>query len=236
MQLNTPYKQIINVTDIEAYRNSFVLNHLGRIPKGATLLDIGAGLMPFKHACQQFGISYTSHDFDSYKGGGGFPGYLELNYKVPKHDIVCDITELENMNFQYALLTEVLEHVPDPVMALASALRTLQKSGVLLVTVPLRSHIHQAPHYYGAGFSPYFFIHHQRLGYEIISLEIIGDHLDYLAREVPKLVFVRGFWRIDFQHSLFRLITLMKKYLRNRISSEILTSGGFSTFAILRKT
>ena len=192
--------------------------------------------MPYKELCCNLGIKYVSHDFDLYDGRGDVPGFRELDYVVPIHDIVCDITELIESNYDFALLTEVLEHVPDPVKALESSLRTLRKDGLMLVTVPLRSHIHQAPFFFASGLSPYFFFHHQEtLGYRVIRCQVIGDQVDYLAREVPKLISSKGFWRLNWQHLCFKLIRKLARRIRTHMPQEILTSGGFSTFAIIQK-
>ncbi len=231
------YKQIIDVEDIEKFRVNFVTKFIQTLPPSSELIDIGSGLMPYKKICLDSGINYISHDFDLYDGTGSFPGLRESNYVVPSHDVVCDITELEESNFDFALMTEVLEHVPDPVRALESSLRTLKQNGIMLITVPLRSHIHQAPYFFSSGLSPYFFLQHSsRLGYEIIELYIIGDQVDYLAREVPKLISSTGFWRLNWQHLCFKLIRRMSGLLRKHLSQEVLTSGGFSTFAIIKKT
>jgi SAM-dependent methyltransferase len=64
--------------------------------------------------------------------------------RLPGHSIVeGDIESMPfgDSTFQTVLCTEVLEHVPDPILALAEIHRVLRDGGVLIGSVPARSMI-----------------------------------------------------------------------------------------------
>lgn len=48
--------------------------------------------------------------------------------------------------FDCILCTEVLEHVPDPVIALQEMRRVTRPAGILLLTVPLSEQLHEEPY------------------------------------------------------------------------------------------
>ena len=55
------------------------------------------------------------------------------------------------------LCTEVLEHVPRPIDALAEMVRIVRPGGQLILTAPLGSGLHQEPYHFYGGFSDHWY-------------------------------------------------------------------------------
>lgn len=100
---------------------------LARYVFDGKVLDIGAG-----------GSSY--HKF--------FPNRITLDVdETRKPDIVGDAQKLpfEDNSFEMILCTEVLEHIPDPVMAIKEMKRVLKPEGKLVLSTRFVFPIHDAP-------------------------------------------------------------------------------------------
>jgi 2-polyprenyl-3-methyl-5-hydroxy-6-metoxy-1,4-benzoquinol methylase len=96
-----------------------MINELSREVTDKSVLDVGAGPMPFKAEFESLGFNYKSHDFNSYNPSQvSSSGLQNSTWEHPPHDFVCDILEIP-LNEEYGLVicTECLEHVPDPVAA-----------------------------------------------------------------------------------------------------------------------
>ena len=74
-------------------------------------------------------------------GGGSLQGDICTGSSVPK--------ELEN-SFDFILMTDVLEHLPDPFVAMNIVYKLLKPGGLLLKTVPWFTMTHSEYHYWGA--------------------------------------------------------------------------------------
>jgi SAM-dependent methyltransferase len=129
-------------------------------------------------------LHYFSHDFEKYLGKTESPGLQSPERPINGYDIVCDIESLPKNDFDLAICTEVLEHVPDPVAALHSMRNTLRVEGELLITVPLSSRIHQAPYYFSSGLSPYWFERHRNSSnFSVEYIYVVGDFVDQFISE-----------------------------------------------------
>jgi hypothetical protein len=87
--------------------------------------------------------------------------------------------------------------------------------------------IHQAPFHFSSGLTPFWYNHWiSELGLECVEIGRHGDYADLSAQEIRRFFSLPGF----LQKPLARLaaIWLGKK-------APLLSSGGFSVFAVVRK-
>jgi ubiquinone/menaquinone biosynthesis C-methylase UbiE len=175
-------------TSNASVRDAWVEKILSELPKGARLLDAGAGECQYKKFCGH--LRYVSQDFAKYTGQGSSIGLQQLHWDTSAVDIVCDITAIPepNASFDAILCTEVLEHLPEPVPALRELARLLKRGGTLIITAPFCSLTHFAPYHYATGFNRYFYSHHLgALGLEITDMIENGNFFEYIAQEVRRI-------------------------------------------------
>ena len=186
-QSNNNFNQDLDaVVNFSAYqRDAWVRMKAKMVKPGARVLDAGAG------QCQYQGLfdhtNYKAQDFAQYVGSDQGPLWESWNYG--KLDYICDITAIPvpDGSFDVVLCTEVLEHVPDPLSTIRELVRVLAPGGTLLITAPLGSGIHQEPHHYYGGFSPYFFRRvFGELGVEPVAIKPLGGLLKHVAQEVAR--------------------------------------------------
>ena len=65
-------------------------------------------------------------------------------------DLVMDVTNLQfkNNSFDYVFMLEVLEHIPEPTLAMGELHRCLRPGGKLFISTPFVFGIHDAPYDY----------------------------------------------------------------------------------------
>jgi SAM-dependent methyltransferase len=99
------------------------------------LLDIGCGTKPWKDL---FAEHVTEHVGVDHEGTGN-----------PRHaiDMYADAYDIPapDESFDTVLMTEVLEHLEEPVRALEEALRLLRPGGAVVLTTPLMWPVHEPP-------------------------------------------------------------------------------------------
>ncbi len=110
---------------------SFFQEHLRDLPSTHSLVDIGAGPVQFRDIFLRF--KYTGVDF----------------VKYPDVSVVTDLTEplpLPSNSTNIVVLSNTLEHIPDPRVTLSECYRILAPGGLLIGTVPFLVQVHQAPY------------------------------------------------------------------------------------------
>lgn len=170
----------------ESKRNAWVIKQLGKIPNGKSILDVGAGEMPYKPFCTH--LEYKSQDFGKYTGENVKSGIKSGKYNTQNVDIISDITNIpvKNNSFDYVLCTEVFEHVPDPLKAIREISR-INKNG-LIITAPFSSLAHFYPYFFYTGFSDQFYkTHLPKFGYKIKEIHMYGNYFDLLGMEFMRL-------------------------------------------------
>lgn len=142
------------------------------LPTNGRVLDAGAGLRPYA-------ALFARQQYESCDMPGGF-------YSV-KHDFECllDAIPRPDATYEAVILTQVLEHVPDPEKTLREIQRVLKPGGQLLLTVPLTAPLHGEP------WNFFQFTHYGiaelagRIGFELTECEKIGGAFWVLGKRLP---------------------------------------------------
>lgn len=104
------------------------------VPDGAVVLDAGSGDAPYKDLFQH--AQYESADFQ------------EVNKTYATSTYVCDLESLpvEDCRFDFIMLTQVMEHLPEPQLVLRELHRVLKVDGKILCTSPFFYEEHEQPY------------------------------------------------------------------------------------------
>ena len=115
----------------------FARNASESLPKGAIILDAGAGDSPYREYFDD--VTYEAADVCVR------PSH---DYRQVTH--ICDLTAIpvEASRYDCVLCTQVLEHVPEPVRVLRELNRVLKPGGKLWISAPLSFEEHEIPHDY----------------------------------------------------------------------------------------
>jgi ubiquinone/menaquinone biosynthesis C-methylase UbiE len=217
--------------DTDEIRVKWVIEALSNIPKGFSILDVGAGELKFKKYCKH--LNYTAQDFCEYTGVGDNTGLQTADWDVSSIDIVSDINQIpiEGQTMDVVLCTEVLEHVPDAVSALKEFSRIIKPGGVLLLTAPFSSLTHFAPYHF-CGYNKYWYQHHlHKLGFDIEVVDHNGSWFHFVAQELRRSRLVGRMYSLKWLGLIVRvavipilmLLTILSRF--DRGSHEILCFG-----------
>jgi SAM-dependent methyltransferase len=115
----------------------FVARAAATLPPGATVLDVGAGDAPYRELFSH--VRYRTLEWEASAHEGAAAA-----------DIVAsaDSIPLGDEEVDAVLLTQVLEHVADPLVVLGELHRVLRSGGQILLTVPLVWQLHELPNDY----------------------------------------------------------------------------------------
>lgn len=170
-------------------RDHWVAAQAARTPAGVRVLDVGAGSAPYRALFSH--CDYRTHDFaalnaDQLRDGG----YGQI-------DIISDAKRIPvaNESFDVVLCTEVLEHHPEPIGVICEFARILRNGGVILLTAPLGSGIHQEPYHYYGGYTPYWYQRFlSEVGFADITIEAnAGSFRHYAQESVRFMLMTRPF-------------------------------------------
>ena len=220
-------------TQNEAARHKWVRSALKSIPQDWRLLDAGAGEQQYRGFCSH--LRYVCQDFAEYRPEAEKAGLRMKSWDYGQLDIVSDITDIPepDASFDAILCTEVLEHIPEPTLAIKEFSRLLRVGGVLILTAPFCSLTHLAPYHYSSGFNRYFYKEHLPAhGFEITEISPNGHYFDYLAQELHRLPSMMiSYTTLRLHNWIARLVagvvlTLLQQCAdRDAGSSEVLTFG-----------
>ena len=198
------------------------------------VLDVGAGTKRYEKDVLKLGANYLSHDFGKYAGNSDSIfefGFREDSWPDAKnYNLVSDISELPHNFCEIALLTEVLEHVPNPVLALESVVHAVKEDGFIVVSVPSHSFVHQSPFYFSSGLSYYWFDYHcKKNNLEIVHFTFIGDILDH--NNLHSGLYLPGILLIGL-----RIVNLIKNMvIRPFLSNEFKSAASIGVVVLLKK-
>ena len=99
------------------------------------LIDIGCGTKRYAPVLAGIVTEHVGVDHAASPVGSAGPDIIASAYEIPVPD----------GSFDSALMTEVLEHLEDPVAALRECRRVLRPGGRVLITVPFIWHLHEEP-------------------------------------------------------------------------------------------
>lgn len=152
--------------------------HIPQFAKGH-LLDLGCGMCPLYSLYKPYVTSITCADWDN----SFHPNpYLDLN---------CDISQsipFKNSFFDTIILSDVLEHIPNPRQLLTETFRVLDTGGVLLLNVPFLYWLHEVPYDYYRYTEYAIRLHLEAAGFQIKVLEIVGGIIESWADLTSKLL------------------------------------------------
>ena len=222
----------------EATRHAWVEQSLQQLPAGWRLLDAGAGEQRYRRFCSH--LKYVAQDFAKYDGKGDGRGLHTGVWSQSQLELVCDITAIPEPDsaFDAILCTEVLEHIPSPVLALQEFARLLRPAGQLILTAPFVSFTHFAPYHYCTGFNRYFYeAHLPACGFKIAEISTNGDFFELLAQELRRLPEMAARYANERPHRLDRwamalLLRLMERCSRVDTGSSEFASCGLHVRAI----
>ena len=155
------------------YLHRFLVRAGQAVEPGQLVLDAGAGRAPYRDLFAH--ARYETADFLAVKG---------KRYVQP--DYVCDLAEIpvEDARFDHVVLTQVLEHIPEPARVLTELHRVLKPGGTLWLT---------APFFYAEHEKPYDFFRYTRFGlrhllegagFEVLEVTWLEGYLGTLSYQL----------------------------------------------------
>lgn len=141
------------------------------------LIDVGCGRVPLFAAYRELVSTTTCVDWPHTLHG------------VDHLDLECDISDslpLPSGAFDTVILSDVLEHIPEPLGLMRELHRITRPGGHLIMNVPFFYWIHEAPHDYHR-YTEYALRRlAQQSAFELISLEAVGGSVEVIADIVGK--------------------------------------------------
>lgn len=164
-------------------RDQWVAAQADGLQPGSRVLDVGAGSCPYRikfSHCEYFAQDFVALNGAQLRHGG----YGSIDY-------VCDAMNIPvpDSSFDVVLCTEMLEHVPEPIKVIKEFARILRPGGVLLLTAPLGSGIHQEPYHFYGGFTLYWYERFlAEFGFSHIQVEANGGFFRHFGQESLRLI------------------------------------------------
>jgi SAM-dependent methyltransferase len=120
-----------NWTGWRRKNHDFFLKKLEGIKESSVVLDIGAGTSPFAALFKSF--TSLRVDFEPYEG---IDFLTDLNKPLP----------VSNKTFDVVIMSNLLEHICEPLTIMTECHRILKPKGNMIMTVPFLIKVHQEPH------------------------------------------------------------------------------------------
>jgi SAM-dependent methyltransferase len=153
-----------------AYLHAFLTRAGQAVEAGQLVLDAGAGRAAYRDLFAH--ARYETADFLAVEGK-----------KYARPDYICDLAAIpvEDGRFDHVVLTQVLEHLPEPAEVLAELHRVLKPGGNLWLTAPLFYAEHERPYDYFR--YTQFGLRHllEAAGFTVLEVEWLEGYLGTLS-------------------------------------------------------
>jgi SAM-dependent methyltransferase len=159
----------------------FVMRAAAACAPRSRVADVGAGEAPYAELFDH--VDYVTVDWSQSPHSHATPPSLTAS---------IESLPVQDGAFDAVLLTQVLEHVPDPVSALRELHRVLVPGGLVYVTVPLAWELHELPHDYYRYTEPGLRHVLNAAGFEVVELEARGDCFTTLAQLMRNVCWAMG--------------------------------------------
>ncbi len=211
------------ITDVIAkhYQENLKLYAKGK------LLDLGCGKAPLYHVYKDYVSDNICVDWGN------------SIHENPCLDFECDLTQslpFEDNEFDTIILSDVLEHIPEPLILWKEMNRVLVKGGRLIMNVPFFYLIHEEPHDYYRYTQFALRYHAEQSEFRVLLLKPIGG-----APEIVTDIFSKCVLRIPrvgksiSNLSQWITLKLLSTVLGSRISSATSDSFPFGYFLVSEK-
>lgn len=190
----------------DKYLSEFLVRSIGDIiPRNCDhkflVLDIGCGEQPLRSIVEGYGATYMSADI--------------TQNRTASVDFLVDITspnvsKIIPERYDLILLSEVLEHVQSPYLAMLNVKHLLKHNGRALVTTPFVWPLHEQPLDYQRLTSFWFEKHVPLVGLHIEIQECLGSPIDVLSTILLK-THVYAVGTSSFRALLSRLYALLTR-------------------------
>lgn len=124
------------VNSSRTHLTAFVEQAADSIPKGSLILDAGCGDSAYRPLFESRGVMYEGADF----------GEVNKHYAALTYRCRLDAIPVEDNRFDMVLLSQVLEHLPNPIDILRELHRILKPSSRLWLSAPLFYEEHEQPY------------------------------------------------------------------------------------------
>ncbi len=196
------------------------------IRKNATgdLIDIGCGRMPYRKEIIEFVTNYDG---------------LDLEQTIKEIKYVCDAQDMNivlDQSYHTAICLEVLEHVQNPQKVLNEINRVLKPQGMLILSVPHLSRLHNVPndYYRFTSYGISFLL--EQAGFKVLEMRTRGKLFTFLGHQLSTLL-LSMFWRIPIlQEIAYFLNKFLVTHLCFAIDQMIDSAGMFACgYTVLAK-
>lgn len=164
------------------YLYESITSAVTRFAKGR-LIDLGCGEMPYKFFIEARAQEYHTLDLEARTEGVTYLGSI------------LDMKMVADASYDSALCLDVIEHVLKPSQALKEIGRILKKDGVLILSVPHLSRLHEEPHDYYRYTKYALSALLQENGFKVLEIAPAGSLLTFVGHQLSSFL-VCLFWGV----------------------------------------